>query len=167
MNEQNPAKRSIYLAGPFFNPQELAIIKAVEDVCESVGIVCNSPRKFMVLEPKAPWDDRRAVFLENVRKINESELVLACIDGSGPLDSGTAWEMGYAYATKRPVVGFSLEGKQINVMLAQGTDGFLRNIEEVRQFLVGKQTGYAEYEESGLPWNWNWEVATAWLKDIY
>jgi len=162
-----PIERSLYLAGPFFNPEQLAEIQMVEGLCEKLKVTCISPRKFLVLPPKASWQDRQLVFQKNCSSIMSSELVLACIDGQGSLDPGTVWEMGYAFAMAHPVVCFTLNGKKMNVMLAQGCHGFLENEEQLMKFITGKAGDYSIMKEKDKWWDWDWQEAQKWRKDIY
>lgn len=153
----------IYLAGPFFNEKQLNNMKTLEDLCKLHNINGISPRKFMVLKPRAPLSDREKVFKENVRAIDTSNLVLACVDDK---DTGTAWEMGYAYAMRKPVVAYTW-GESVNVMLAQSCAGFLTGFEQIKKFLEGRRLGYAEHDLTGQLWDFNWEVARQWKKSIY
>ncbi|MBX4215956.1 nucleoside 2-deoxyribosyltransferase [Candidatus Parcubacteria bacterium] len=171
-----PEPKSLYLAGPFFNDLQLRTIERVEEMCEEKKVVCNSPRKFLVLKPKASWEERKAVFLDNILKIQQSEIVLACLDnpwvdritgelipGNQAPDTGTIWEMGYAHAIGRPVVCFTANSARMNVMLAQGCNGFLKNLGEVSEFLKGKEIQAGAF---GV-WEFAWEVAEQWLAEIY
>ena len=45
----------------------------------------------------------RAIFEMDVAAIDWADMVVACMDGPDP-DSGTAWEVGYAYCTGKPIV---------------------------------------------------------------
>ena len=156
----HPVYKSIYLAGPFFDDQQLETVERVEQICEAVKVKCNSPRKFLVLKPKACWEERRLVFRDNLLKLQSSEIVLACLDG---MDAGTLWEMGYAYAIGRPVVAFSAnEMHKVNVMLAQGCRGFLYGLQAVEEFLLG-------VPGDGIVspgWDYDWELAEEWKAEI-
>lgn len=156
--------RSVYLASPFFNKEQVAQLEIVEDMCATKEIVANSPRKFMVLPPRASLVDRQKVFDENVLCIHRSDIVLACIDWN---DTGTIWEMGYAFAIKKPVVAYTFGQTKVNVMLACSTKGVLTTQKQIEKFLEGKQLQYAEVEATGKHWDFNWEVAKQWQKEIY
>lgn len=154
-----------YLAGPFFTPEQIERITTVEGLCAYNGIEYLSPRKFAILKSGATMKERREVFENNLQSIRMSDVVLACIDG---LDAGTLWEMGYAHGIEIqvPVVAYSFSGRKMNVMLAQGCRGFLDSYENIEKFLKGSYEGYAGVE-SGKSWDFNWEVAQQWLKEIY
>lgn len=50
-------------------------------------------------------------------------------------DAGTVFEMGYAYARKKPVIAYKhLDGGKLNIMLTQSTIGVLRGIHELKSW---------------------------------
>lgn len=63
-------------------------------------------------------------------------MVVAVLDGPD-VDSGTAYEIGYARAKGKPVVGlktdlrFFAKGEEVNVMIAQGLHALARNFDEL------------------------------------
>lgn len=159
LRDVTPQPHSIYLAGPFFTPVQIARIEIVERLCQELLIPYHSPRKFLVLRPDSSMAERELVFVDNVRKIALSSVVLANLDQ--PKDTGTIWEMGFAFALGRPVVGFSLADAKMNVMLANGCEGFLSSEAQVREFLAGR------CGEKGSSWEFNWGVAQKWQKEIF
>ena len=48
--------------------------------------------------------DQEYIFMKCVEGVDASDLVVAVLDGVD-VDSGTAWEIGYAYAKGKPVIG--------------------------------------------------------------
>ncbi len=118
------------------------------------------------LKPKASEGARMAILDMNVKGILESTCVLAVLDWLNPSgcevrlikseerqlgyshsthykspplnmpDTGTVWELGYAYGTKVPVVGFLLErtGK-FNVMLTEAMRGICYGFHQLDSFL--------------------------------
>ena len=154
---------SAYIASPFFTPEQLEAVKDIEQACEENGVQPLSPRQFLVLKPGASFSERLAVFKDNTEKMKECTIMLAVVDGK---DVGTMWEMGYAYAIGRPVVALSMAQTRMNVMLACGTKGFLEGMDDLRNFLRGHNTG-AQGADEGKPWDFNWNIASQWLKGIY
>ena len=69
---------------------------------------------------KAHWD----IFSRHLAALGDTDIVVAVIDGADA-DSGTAWEMGYAYAHGIPVIAirtdFRMAGhhEHVNLMLEQ------------------------------------------------
>lgn len=110
----------VYLAGPFFNPTQLALVQDIERCIKSFhGLELYSPRQDgIVLQDLSPEDRKavvRKVFQTNVDEIEKADLILAIIDGR---DTGTIWEMGYAFGKGKSTITYSDEGYGVNVMLA-------------------------------------------------
>ena len=94
----------IYIAGPFFNEEELNLITEVERILEGRGLEFYCPRLHDDLEHEymsQEWS--RSTFELDRDAIDQSDLVLAVYHGNYS-DTGTAWECGYAYAKGKPVV---------------------------------------------------------------
>jgi nucleoside 2-deoxyribosyltransferase len=112
----------IYLAAPFFNEAQLQRLILIEDQLRKQQIEFFSPRLIGGVLNDMAEAQRAAslasVFKSNVDGIQGSALVLAGIDDK---DTGTTWEMGYAYGRYVPIVTYSFEKVKANLMLAQAT----------------------------------------------
>lgn len=86
----------VYLAGPFFNETQVATIKKLETLIESLGFKVYSPsRDGKKLDMSTDSPELRAeVFQDNIKHLSESEIIIAVIDDR---DTGTMWEMGCRY----------------------------------------------------------------------
>ena len=96
----------IYIAGPFFTDKERAFLKIV---IESVKEICPNEELFIPMEHFIPNGDNlsnnewaEAVFKMDVEALNKCDRVVAAYLGLRS-DTGTAWEIGYAYAKNIPV----------------------------------------------------------------
>ena len=150
----------IYIAGPFFNCEQLAVIRFIEDLCKRFAIPHYSPRRDAgILPPQASQYDRQTVFKKNYEAIEGSTLMLAVtryllpedhsvrvchFEKAYPTslhipDSGTIWEMGSAYALNVPVVAFhpTFGGvkRALNLMLAASVQGCIFDRDELQSFL--------------------------------
>lgn len=126
-----------YLAGPFFNPEQRLVMDKIERYATELGLDFYSPRLSNYCPPDAPEETRKATFLNNVRNLGkgESDFILARIDD---FDPGTIWEIGCAFGSRDgvPVYAFTtVEGRGLNLMLAQSCMGFLQGLPSVYQFL--------------------------------
>lgn len=129
----NSMIHKIYLAGPFFTSSQLATAETVEAACKAAGVDAFSPRLRCCCPPNATISQRRLSFEMNTEAIKQCDLVLACIDD---FDAGTMWEMGYAYALKKPVYAYTLvPGRGLNLMLAQSCSGFINGTQQLTRFL--------------------------------
>lgn len=141
-----------YLAGPFFNDEQRGVMVQIEDMAANSGMAFYSPRLESYCPPNAPEEIRLATFTSNYLNIRTNQFVLARIDD---FDPGTMWEIGYAYAVKTPVYAFTtVEGRGLNLMLAQSCKGFLVGMESVFNFLRAMEENYDDSE------------ATKWMKPI-
>lgn len=95
----------IYLAGPFFNDKQRAHISHAESILRKQGLMVFSPREHTIPDGENManhlWG--KAVFQMDVEAIDCCDLVVAVYDGMYS-DTGTAWEIGYAYARDIPIV---------------------------------------------------------------
>ena len=111
----NNGKIKVYLAGPFFNEEQVERVNFIEDLLESLDFDIFSPRQASKIKPGATIQDMLDTFRGNVDGIEEADFVLAILDEN---DSGTLFECGYSYG-KTPVLYFNeTREKGPNLMLA-------------------------------------------------
>ena len=110
----------IYLAGPFFNDEELKNVETAEKILMSRGFDVFSPRLNEIRtdeNTKQSWWSKET-FMNDKKFIDWADVVVMLYYG-GYSDSGTAWECGYAYGTNTPVVVVHL-GEDSNLMVHEG-----------------------------------------------
>jgi nucleoside 2-deoxyribosyltransferase len=114
----------VYLAAPLFSESERVYNLSV------AGQLRNN--FFDVYLPQEAGDDSDTrnkeeqvrIFSENSRALKNADIIVAIIDGADA-DSGTAWEMGYAYANGKQVIAlrtdFRRSGRyeKVNLMLEE------------------------------------------------
>ena len=97
-------KQSIYLASPFFNEYERELVKKFAKILREAGHDVFVPMEHFIPNgeelPNHIWGKK--VFKIDADAINASNLVIALYHGLYS-DSGTAWEIGYAYGIGLPV----------------------------------------------------------------
>ena len=118
----------IYIAGPFFTDEERAFLKVV---IESVKEIFPNEKLFIPMEHFIPNGENlsnnewaEAVFKMDVEALNKCDRVVAAYLGLRS-DTGTAWEIGYAYAKGIPVdLILSLEalGGEVSIMPIQSSN---------------------------------------------
>jgi len=113
---KTPEPPQVYLAGPFFTAAQRWLVAELRVCLYQQGLKVFSPFHDVghgVADDVVPKD---------IEAIGSSSVMLAILDG---LDSGTLFEVGYARALGKPVVGFvQAEGEESMKMLA-GTDCLL------------------------------------------
>ena len=110
----------IYLAGPFFNDEELKNVETAEKILMSRGFDVFSPRLNEIRtdeNTKQSWWSKETFM--NVKKFIDWADVVVMLYYGGYSDSGTAWECGYAYGTNTPVIVVHL-GEDSNLMVHEG-----------------------------------------------
>jgi nucleoside 2-deoxyribosyltransferase len=109
----------LYFAGPLFTTPERTWNAEVTAALRAAG------HEIFLPQEQEPGKDGPGIFSTDVGGIDSADGLVAIMDGPDP-DSGTAWEVGYAFGTKKPVVLVrtdfrSLAGKagDYNPMLTQ------------------------------------------------
>jgi nucleoside 2-deoxyribosyltransferase len=98
----------IYMAGPLFTTAEKHFNHGLAAALREFGHEVWLPQD---MEPR----DRsaRSVFEKDVEGIDQSEAIVACMDGPDP-DSGTAWECGYGYAKGKKIILYRTDERGIS-----------------------------------------------------
>lgn len=100
---ETTATKHIYLAGPFFNDEEIANVEFVESVLDDRGFEYFSPMRHEVEGEPGTSEWAYKIFEMDKEEIGKADVVVALYYGNNS-DSGTAWECGYASAMGKPVV---------------------------------------------------------------
>ena len=150
-------KSQIYIAAPFFTQTQLIAVEMVENIIRKHGMAFYSPRLDGVLQNMTP--DRRLAnapktFKRNCVQIANASCVLAILDER---DSGTTWELGFAYACRRYTLvdnRFRIFGYRnnpaptMNIMLRQCLDAFVESPDQLdlllKAYAAGKPIGQPE-----------------------
>lgn len=116
----------IYIASPFFDAEgiEKGYVEKVEAILDGMGLKYFSP---MRSDQNAEGQGAKAIgsrdwslhtFTQDIKMLDWCDVVVGLYHGNYS-DSGTAFELGYAYATKKPVVLVHL-GDNSNLMCHEG-----------------------------------------------
>ncbi len=114
----------IYLAAPLFSDAEREYNAKIADILRE--------KKFSIHLPQEIGDDSSTrdeaetgrIFEYNLKALEECDIVIAIIDGADA-DSGTAWEIGYAYAVKKRIIMLRTDfrrvgnNEKVNLMLEE------------------------------------------------
>ena len=87
----------LYFAGPLFTTAEHTWNAEVVAALRAAG------HEIFLPQEQEPGRDAAGIFATDVVGIDRSDGLLAIVDGPDP-DSGTCWEVGYAYGCKKPIV---------------------------------------------------------------
>ena len=97
----------IYIAGPLFSQAERDfLVRMTEELSRAIGL---DPNADFFLPHRDAGDvgvaeTRVDIFSKDLMMLDEASIVVALLDGSD-VDSGTAVELGYAYAKRKKIFG--------------------------------------------------------------
>jgi len=125
---------TIYFAGPLFTLAEKNFNKELASKITEK----NNQIKIILPQERAPElikleNGFRLVFEDCINMINESDAIVAILDGSDA-DSGTCIELGYAYSKNIPIIGIrtdlrASEEEGLNLMISNICNVLIRDIE--------------------------------------
>jgi nucleoside 2-deoxyribosyltransferase len=123
---------SIYIAGPFFNSYEVAVIERIKIIIADFKFEYFSPKDELMYKPgvTTPEDILRA----NINGLDTSNMMIVVTDGKDP---GTMFEAGWAYSKGMPIIYMWLTGtkeQKFNIMLA-ATGSVVRSFDQLFQAL--------------------------------
>jgi len=127
----------IYVAGNLREKENRDKLEEVNEVCEGFGETYLPHRDMGVFEEGM---DPEPIFKENRDRIDWCDVIVAVLDWKG-ISSGTAWELGYGYAKKVPMIALVEDKKTINkdyricVMCNNKDMIFVENLRELRNSL--------------------------------
>ena len=128
----------VYVAGPLFDEGERWWIEQVEATVAAAGFDTFLPHRD---NPPKTVDTVGEIFANNVDGIDRAAIVVASLNGV-TTDDGTAWEVGYAYASKKYVIGLHTDWRRrfddevVNLMLERSCDAMVRSLDELTTHLA-------------------------------
>lgn len=110
--------KKIYVAGPFFNKKEIKIMKSIKELLLSANLGYDF---FFPMDHFIPNGDKlsnsdwgKKVFEMDVTELLTSNYLFAIYNGMYS-DTGTAWEIGYAYGKNIPIALITTS-KNVSIM---------------------------------------------------
>jgi nucleoside 2-deoxyribosyltransferase len=114
----------VYLAAPLFSEAERSYNVSLTSLLKKNLFEIYLPQEAGDDSDTRKESEQQGIFATNLRELEDSDVVVAIIDGADA-DSGTAWEMGYAFAQKKPVIALRTDFRRVghhehvNLMLEQ------------------------------------------------
>ena len=124
---------TVYIAGPLFDEGERWWIERVEQTVADAGFATFLPHRD---NPPKDQHNVAAIFANDRRGITECDAVVASLNGI-ITDDGTAWELGFAYALGKPIIGLHTDWRRrfdhevINLMIECSLNVLLRSLDEL------------------------------------
>lgn len=123
----------VYVAGPLFDEGERWWIEKVEQVVVECGHATFLPHRD---NPPKDQYNVAAIFANDRRGIDECDLVVASLNGL-TTDDGTAWELGYAFALGKPIIGLYTDWRRrfddevVNLMIECSLTMLVRSLDDL------------------------------------
>ena len=118
--------KSIYIAGPLFNIHETRFLEEIAKELESNGYQCFLPHRdqsgideseLEKTEMSEATKDR--IFNNDLDALKGSDITVALITG-WDIDSGTAGEIGYTFASGKPIIAIDASERRYRNLFVKG-----------------------------------------------
>ena len=135
MSTSAATKPYVYVAGPLFDEGERWFIEKVDRLVRDLGYDTFLPHRD---NPPKTADNVQLIFDNDKGGIDRCQVVVANLNGI-MTDDGTAWEMGYAFAQGKFIIGlytdwrarFPNANEVVNLMMQCSVDRLVRSIEDL------------------------------------
>ena len=124
--------KKIYLAGGWVTPEQDEQHTRIYNLIKNDFDVFN-PRIKGEIDNGTSNDKMSSILIGNIEGIQNADLTVVLYDYR---DTGTIWEAGFSYASKKPIIYFAehLNGRPFNLMLAK-TGRFAANEQDLVKLL--------------------------------
>lgn len=125
----------VFLAAPLFSESEQSFNSKVAKTLRKNGFKVWVAQEAPFIS-KGTKEEKKSIFEGDVEAIRNSDAVVAILDGI-EVESGVAFEIGYAHCLRKPIIGFKTDYRtfskieDINLILEVPLIKICRTIEEV------------------------------------
>lgn len=103
-------RKSVYVAGPLFTIQDREFLVKIRNMIRDLGFDTFLPHEdnddnAEGRGTEASGERLKRIFQKDYEAIDRADVIVALLDGV-PIDCGTAWELGYAFARSKPILGY-------------------------------------------------------------
>ncbi len=138
MRTVSTSRPLVYVAGPLFDEGERWFIERVDATVAAAGFDTFLPHRD---NPPKDETNVREIFENDKGAIDRCDLVVANLNGI-TTDDGTAWELGYAFALGRPIIGLHtdwrlrFEHEVVNLMIECSLTRLVRSLDDLTAALA-------------------------------
>ena len=118
--------KKIYIAGPLFNTHEKGYLEKIAIELESNEFECFLPHRDQkdVTEEELKQlhmsnATKEKIFNNDLNALKASDLTVALLTGQD-IDSGTAAEIGFSYANKKPIIAITASERRFRNLFVEG-----------------------------------------------
>ncbi len=127
----------VYIAGPLCDKENRKFLEKLDKICKEAGFETFLPHSDAGLFTNLK--DVERISKRDIEELHKSDLLIGVLDGIY-VGAGTAWEMGYAQAIGKKVIGLKTDRKvdesiaDISVVIA-GSVYIIESLEELKKEL--------------------------------
>jgi nucleoside 2-deoxyribosyltransferase/predicted secreted protein len=146
------ARYRVYLAAPLFSEAERLFNASVTQLLRDHLFEVHLPQETGDDSDMRDIREQEQLFSSNKTALEKSDVIIAIIDGADA-DSGTAWEMGYAFAQGKPVIALRTDFRRVghhehvNLMLEQSANV----VGSKKELLAALQSPCLNYRQERSP----------------
>ena len=96
----------VYIAGPLCSEKEREFLELIDSLCKKMGLKTFLPHRECGLWKEGV--DMKKIASGDLKGFGDCDFVIGNLNGFN-IGAGTAWEMGYAYANKIPVIAIKTD----------------------------------------------------------
>ena len=118
--------KSIYIAGPLFNIHETRFLEDIAKELESNGYQCFLPHRDQsgideseLEKTEMSEETKDRIFNNDLDALKGSDITVALITG-WDIDSGTAGEIGYTFASGKPIIAIDASERRYRNLFVTG-----------------------------------------------
>lgn len=133
LRTSHTSDKFIYLAGPFFNEQQILWLELVCNSLENASFKVISPsRENGIITMNTSFEERKEIFEKDINLLEKANIVVALLDNDDP---GTIFEIGYAFQKNIPIFALKTSQSQLNNMILFGCTSISSSVEELIEVL--------------------------------
>ncbi|MBD3344120.1 MAG: hypothetical protein GF401_03555 [Chitinivibrionales bacterium] len=127
-----------YIAGPLYNEGDRWVNELLDSKAQNVGFTTYSPHRDLGIMSSV--DDGPLLFKGDLDHLNRADVIIANLNGV-TVDAGTSWEIGYAYARNKHIIGVHTDERVhvrhsvVNLMVLNSLDHFSQSIDDFTLYL--------------------------------
>ncbi|MEK6974164.1 MAG: nucleoside 2-deoxyribosyltransferase [Nanoarchaeota archaeon] len=130
-----------YIAGLLWEETNRKKLEQIDELCKSLGIDTYLPHRDGGIYKEGM--DPKPIFKKDKEMIDWSDFMVAVLSWES-IGSGTAWELGYAYAKEKPIIGVVEDKKSINkefrtCVMCFNSANLIESLDELKKELVKLQ----------------------------
>lgn len=145
MSSNPPDLPLVYVAGPLFDDGERWWIERVDATVAALGFPTFLPHRD---NPDKTADNVTDIFWNDKGAIDRCDIVVASLNGL-ITDDGTAWELGYAYANGKHLIGLHTDWRRrfddevVNLMIECSLHEMVHSLDALTEALGAWQSTHA------------------------